>query len=171
MAEPEGLEELRALLAHLENAEAASLLSGIRTALAAGIVRKEAEARTTPEHRDARPRARGVPTRSKVEPSVREALLPREAYVVAVRLLLAALDPLFMIDETVPLMNELTGKTTALRWEADRLQGSELDGVTERLSIERVVEIPAVAPADLKILREQVVHLRKLCDELFPETA
>lgn len=168
--EHQGLTGLRALLERIDDLKAPALAESIRSALAAGIVRRERESRRSPELRDGargRLRRRGV----NEEPSVQEAFLPDEAFVVAVRLVVAALDPLFMMDETSSFLRKLTGTHTDLRWEPDHLEGSDLDGITERRAVENVMPLPRLSVDELKVLREEILEIRRLCDELFKESA
>jgi len=99
------------------------------------------------------------------------AFTPTEAFVVAVRHVVAALDALFMIDETRALLGKFGDFSGVIEitWALDRLQDSEHASVlfpSLDEYIEPIRHLPKIEPQDYTAVRATAAKLRNLCDQI-----
>ncbi len=109
-------------------------------------------------------------TPTKGNEFTQERLSDTEAYVVAVRLVLAALDPIFMVSEALADLQKLSsGKVASIKWEFDRVEalGVLLEETLLAATLPgEPVEIPHLDQAEIAVLRKQTDNVLQLCDEL-----
>jgi len=146
-------EALEALIEELLNLGATDLVRDVHAAIARGTTR----------HGDDK-------KREKV--AFQAAFTAREAFVVAIRHVVAAIDPLFMIHESRALLGRFgeSSDIVEVMWAFDRLQGPEDASVLFPSAdeyIEPILRLPEVEPQEFTAIRENVVRLRHLCNQMF----
>lgn len=151
--EREAVEALEALIEELLSLGATDLVRDVHAAVARGTTRHGQDKK-----------------REKV--TLQEGLTPTEAFVVAIRHVVAALDPLFMILESQALLGKLGdfSGVVEIMWAFDRLQGSEDASVLFPAAdgyIEPILQMPGIEPQESTAIRASVVKLRHLCDQMF----
>jgi hypothetical protein len=156
--EDEATEAYRELLKQLGGLGADDLVRRIERAVGRGTIRKREEERSRGKRAE--------------EVTTREPFSPTERYVVAVRLVLAALDPLFMTkDARAQLASLLDGPPPQLTWEFDELEpveGEARQDPPAALFEEAIQDIPA-PDVDVEKLLEEAQGVGRLCDELFKD--
>ena len=157
--EREAVEAYRDLIKQLSKLGAVNLIQEIESTVGRGTVRKREDERYGGKRSE--------------EFASREPFSPTERYILAVRLVLSALDPLFMAaDAREQLASFVEDSEPELTWELDQLEPVEGTGqelIPDTSPGEAIEKIPELT-SDEKELRTEAQNISKLCDELLKES-
>jgi len=98
--------------------------------------------------------------RGKFE-EARKAYAPGDAYIVGVRLLLAAIDPILMAEDAHQYLANLEGGEVKVEWQPDYLEGAQPS--PEALEVSAM---PSINHDELKRIREVAVSVLALMNEI-----
>jgi hypothetical protein len=103
--------------------------------------------------------------RGKTEEAIR-AYSPMGAYLVAVRLLLAGIDPLLMTEDAREGLADFESRTVEAKWLPDHLQGGEPSPHALEASV-----MPSVDKDDLSRVRNAALRVLALANEIEGEVS